>query len=891
MAKRKKNVADKTRNKKKESQKKINPFEVKINRQKQKIMGRKISKHDRGMPGLSRSKGIQKRKATLLQEYNQRFKNNKFIDKRFGENDTSLSLEEKMMKRFAMERAREKTNKFSLNDDEDDLTHYGQSLSSIEKFEEPEASEDEEDSGRIDANMVATEHFGGFLSNSNYQDLGGQKQKSWKERMEEVIAKSKKEKFERQAEKEKTKELTEKLDAEWKDVMKLMSSNKRGQEEQFQKADDFDIAVRELKFEMKGKATDKLKSEEELAQEEKKRLDKLEADRLRRMKGISIEEEEEKKKVHFSADDLDDNFSLDAQPRFHAVYKDGKMLKDEEDDDDEKDSEINDDDKGEDSGEDDSDDLGNVEEDYSDDVGNVEEDEDGGSEEDEKDTEGEKEDEEKDDVAEESDDESDDDSYKDIESGEDDSDKETSTESKTKKSPLNLTEIKKIMDDARKELPYTFQAPKDYDELLSLLQDHSEKDQLTIVTRMRKCHHVSLAEDNRQKLETLFSCLVQYFADLAVQQPPQLRLMDSLVPHLYELSQGSPLAAAQVLVDQIAERQEEFQAICERKGGRGLYPALDTLMLLKLVAILFPTSDFRHAVTTPAIIFITQILAETSVKHERDVAVGLFLCSLALEYVSLSKRYVPECINFLHGMLFLASNKDPNKYASVIPPFRPVGKYNDLLLVTKKAKKTEIKMLKMTKVLTMEMEEEELRNDEFRLSVIKGCVALLSEFSSLYQELPAYKEIFIPVLDMLEKLPVNNYPSTLQVSVQDLQKAVKEITSKPRMQVSMPQRKPKPLKMFEPKIEEVFEDKKKKKAASKEENEMEKMKHKYRKELKGAMREIRKDTQFLARQQLNEQMEKDSERKRKVKEIYHMLSSQEGDFKASKRTKKNNNPF
>lgn len=45
------------------------------------------------------------RKATLLQEYNQRFKSNKFIDKRFGENDTSLSVEEKMMKRFAMERA------------------------------------------------------------------------------------------------------------------------------------------------------------------------------------------------------------------------------------------------------------------------------------------------------------------------------------------------------------------------------------------------------------------------------------------------------------------------------------------------------------------------------------------------------------------------------------------------------------------------------------------------------------------------------------------------------------------------------------------------------------------------------------------------------------------
>lgn len=42
--------------------------------------------------------------------------------------------------------------------------------------------------------MVAKEHFGGFMTNSNHEELGGQNQKSWKERMEEIIAKSKKEK-------------------------------------------------------------------------------------------------------------------------------------------------------------------------------------------------------------------------------------------------------------------------------------------------------------------------------------------------------------------------------------------------------------------------------------------------------------------------------------------------------------------------------------------------------------------------------------------------------------------------------------------------------------------------------------------------------------------------
>ena len=45
----------------------------------------------------------------------------------------------------------EKSELFKLNDDNDDLTHYGQSLSEIEKFEEPEGScsEDEETGGQI----------------------------------------------------------------------------------------------------------------------------------------------------------------------------------------------------------------------------------------------------------------------------------------------------------------------------------------------------------------------------------------------------------------------------------------------------------------------------------------------------------------------------------------------------------------------------------------------------------------------------------------------------------------------------------------------------------------------------------------------------------------------
>lgn len=55
----KKSVADKVRKAKTSTEIKNNPFEVKINRKKFDVLGRKV-KHDVGLPGVSRSKAITK---------------------------------------------------------------------------------------------------------------------------------------------------------------------------------------------------------------------------------------------------------------------------------------------------------------------------------------------------------------------------------------------------------------------------------------------------------------------------------------------------------------------------------------------------------------------------------------------------------------------------------------------------------------------------------------------------------------------------------------------------------------------------------------------------------------------------------------------------------------
>lgn len=65
--KRNSGLADKVHQKKKSdiNKKKLNPFEVHINKEKIKVLGRK-SKHDKGLPGVSRAKAIQKVSLIML---------------------------------------------------------------------------------------------------------------------------------------------------------------------------------------------------------------------------------------------------------------------------------------------------------------------------------------------------------------------------------------------------------------------------------------------------------------------------------------------------------------------------------------------------------------------------------------------------------------------------------------------------------------------------------------------------------------------------------------------------------------------------------------------------------------------------------------------------------
>ncbi|XP_033332945.2 nucleolar protein 14 homolog l(3)07882 [Megalopta genalis] len=925
-----------------QSKKRLNPFEVHINKNKQNVLGKK-SKLDKGLPGISRAKAIKKRKGTLLHEYKLKNKDNMFLDKRIGERNAGMNAEDKAVARFAAERlkAHKKKNIYNLNDEEI-LTHRGQTLEEIEKFDDPksddEFTDDDNKTGKLDDRFVSEAHFGGGVLSKS--------EKSRKDIIDELIAESKKRKAEQQKIREQTIDLTEKLDTEWKDLLPIVTAANKAIEEVVNKpkADDYDIAVRELKFEARGTASEKLKSEEEIVKEEKEKLEALEADRLSRMKGFVNDSSNEIR--HKSADDLDDGFALEAvNEEAQEEEENNEEDKEGENDDSDNDSDV----EKENSAENGSDVEKENSAENDDDVEKENSAENDGDVEKENSAENEIEDfsdagtnhdikekkkvrdnkksktEEISEAVHSEAESSEEDNLSDLKDSESSSEDETAENKKTvtfaknnenvskqegnsdstniksilkSKTDTNVPEMenkdrqqeiredllkrKEIMEKARKELPYTYKVPTSYEEFQKLLKNHNAEYQSVIIDRIIKCNHWTLDGRNKEKLSDLFIYLLQHINDCAVEDNIEsivncFNIFDRLCPFLYDLAHMDPVNAKTSIQEIIKEKHEKFEKNKKR------FPDLDIFIFFKLVSLLFPTSDFRHPVVTPCLIFMSQILLRCRIRNKIDIVKGLFICTLILEYTVLSKRFPPSAINFLRGIIYLATPKHLIQGIKMIPPFKRNGESSNLLILDGDQTDLDIKPSNALMKASDLLEEGQL-DDEFKIRALITAINMLREFKNHVEELEAVYSIFEPILKLLKANAFDKYPSNVKQHIKEFRKELKALRKKKLEYLVIQKKKPKPLRLYEPRIEPVY-DGKRHKPMSKDKAEREKLLHKYKKEMKGAMREIRRDKSFIAKLQIKQQIKSDEERKRKVREIYGEAAMQQNELKKLKRKK------
>lgn len=899
---------------------KPNPFETIWSRRKFDILGKKRKGEERRI-GFTRSAAIEKRKKTLLKEYKQSGKSSVFKDNRIGEQNDEIGEYQKAILRSQRERQSKlsKKRKYNLSDgeeDEFDMQGFGP-FPEKDDFDEEILLEDDGDDAEAaenDKNSIISKQVNAYNSQNSWEtslmEGGENKHKSKKEVMEEIIAKSKFFKVEKAKHKEENEQLMDELDKNFTSLVQSkallsltqpskmnalkalvnksvpneylkkdeLSATRSVESINQEKPDSYDKLVKEMALEMRARPSERTKTPEEIAQEEKEQLEQLEEERQKRMlpaddsgdEDNSDEENDVPKDVKastrkirsISGDDLGDSFSLDEEQRpkkgwIDEIYEreDAENLGSEEEE-----EEADDDDGVGGEGEEEDNDgpentMSPKDWEQSDDDNlsiDLEEEEDGEQRHD----------------------------YDDEEMELKDHKKKNIVDAEVKKDSSKAKKVKadgKQPSNQQDTLPYVIEAPKTYEEFVELVENRSNDDIVKAIKYIRTYNAIRVNEGNRRKMQGFFGILLQYFAVLATKRPLNFELLNLLIEPLMEMSNEIQYFAAICARHRISKTRTQF---CEaiKNPEKSCWPSLKTLLLLRLWSLIYPCSDFRHVVMTPAFLLMCEYLMRCPIVSGRDIAIGTFLCSMVLSVTKQSRKFCPEAIKFLRGLLVAATNKKPESHQdSQYYYLMEVKSVRPLLCMEERV--NEIIPLDFFKIMDLPDDSSFFNSDSFKASLMVAAVETLGGFANIYEELSSFPEIFLPISALLNEVSSQEkIPNALKDKLKDVAQRIEEKANEVQMTrrpLKLRVEKPVPIRSLVPKFEPTGFVQGRDYDPNHERAERKRIKRLVKYEKKGAIRELRKDNHFIFQVKENEKTKREQERAEKYGQHMSFLQEQE----------------
>ena len=820
-------------------------FEVTSNRKATGDAARGI----KGRPGVARAAGEQRRRETLLVDMQRRNKVGGILDRRFGENDPTMAPEDKMVERFAREKQRshKKSSLFDLEEDTPtiSLTHGGKALEfdddePVDDFDEEDLEMDYDSDGSV-REQQRLKRLRSMAEAGDDVDDGDQepeRKKTKKEVMEEIIAKSKLHKYERQAAKEVDEDLRAELDKQMPNIQMLLASGAKNA----RRADgdshemsaiagversafdrNFDLQVKKLADDRRAQPSDRTKTEEEQAEVESKRLKELEDRRQRRMRGEEVtDSDDDSEQSDAGADkeqeleEEEEDFGLGSGIRARPTAT--QLGFDDEDD------FIIDDDLVA-SGSDldiDSDDA-------------------------------------------EAEAESDGESQADGGDEEDDFIKGLLNEEEARNPAFHADPETKDQATEKSDdqgLPFTFSCPQSAEELQAIASKFPHKSLPTIVQRIRALYHPKLDSKNKEKLANFSTALVDYIAlPWDAKTSPPFAVLESITRHIHSLAKMYPV-----------EIGSQFRQHIQEMGDTrplALEPA--DMVLLTAVGSVFPTSDHFHQVVTPAMLAMTRFLGQKVPQHLHEYATGAYLSVLCLHFQQLSKRFVPEVVNFsLNTLCALAPTAPPKKLGSFPRHEPPSDSRID------RATKTAIRKLTFADCVASSPKS------EAKVAIAATTLDVLGAAADLWTGKEAFVETFGQIASVVKQLGSKanrpQLPAKLAERADKLGAKLDRMSSLAqisRRPLELHHHRPRAIRTYIPRFEETF-DPDKHYDPDRERAELAKLKAEHKKERKGAMRELRKDANFMARENLRVKKAKDEAYEKKYKRLVAEIQSEEG---------------
>jgi nucleolar protein 14 len=442
------------------------------------------------------------------------------------------------------------------------------------------------------------------------------------------------------------------------------------------------------------------------------------------------------------------------------------------------------------------------------------------------------------------------------EEGEDNEDEDMSESSsdETLSKPLGRTLPQLIMPSTQEELS----------QQLSKLEVSKYEN---YINKLINTYKPNLAMGNKDKMNTFVGVLFEQVLSVSEEEDSQPKI-EVLVKIIKKLSEKYN----QVLVETVRVQIQEIQDRILEQGSLILLESRDFVFFL-VIGYLFSTSDHYHLIVTPTIILMNLVLS--SVVYDkatiRQIGQGIFLVDTLLNYQRFSKRYIPEVVNFLEkSMLILAPEAEKlNKStflstSSIVPS--PLALFKgDKVEVAEE----ESLVLGVSDVVSGKVD---------RHSLLLKLLMLVDRSVTLWKDLSAEVEIIAPFIVIIKHL-VKYYGSIWPKNTGEvLKKLVKihENLVKERVPLTLQYHRSLAIATFAPKFEENFNPDKKSYDVNRERQEMSKVKNELKKERKSALKDIRRETKFVARERISEKKGMYDAYHKKMADIVNSIASTEG---------------
>lgn len=771
----------------------FNPFEIKVNRKKTDIDERS-QKGVKGKPGISKQIGEDARMAAYEAKKSLKNRTGTFKDRRFGENDKSLTEEEKMLHRFARERQAQSSKKsmFSLDDESDDenevgLTHYGKALSLKDDFDQEDlkngSDDDDEDFLKPKKRSREEDEDEDDEAALEFQHEAPNRKKTKAEVMKEVMAKSKFYKQQRQILKEKVEEKIFDLDEEYDDVLAALGSvPKQGPAApQFAKVDangmSYEKSLKELNMERRAVPADRTKTDEEIRKERADKMRELEEARLRRMEGMEDNRER-------GPDELDDDFWAGSDTEGYTL---GQNHID----------------------------------------------------------------------------------------GDEDEDEEAAGEGEEEDGEVDEFGVPKKF-----KQNMEIQCPESHDDFLDLLENHKFEETITVANKILTTYAPRLAAGNKEKLGIFTVILFQHILYLSesdhIEEEKFTEIQEGLISLVKTLSQKYNFELTQSLRDKIEEVHER---ITDTLQGQPEFPRISDLAFFALVGVLYSTSDHYHLVVTPTSIVLGEALDQVKYESLNYLVAGIFMAETFLKYQRISKRFVPEVTFFLQKALLSFVQEDLD---------------SDLITARADAKFELPKTLTYNEdnaIKISDLELDDLDNDASKSAIFHKLINVIELALDTWKDKTALLEISAPFVTILNKINEHHpdFKPLTQLSLKFTR--LLKFAQDERVPLTLQAHKKLSIATFTPKFEENFNPERKSYDENRSRVELSKMNKQVKQERKIALKELRKDSKFEARQQIKEKKEKYAEYHSKMKRIMNTINTVEGaernEYDREKKLRKN----